>query len=415
MGKVKILVDKNNELRRMKTFALAMLVLALVGFVTGAYFHIGTLKAFSEAAMVGGLADWFAVVALFRRPMGLPIPHTALIPNNKDSIGENLGQFVAGEFLTRERLEPKINEFDFAEKASHWLAEKSNAHKVSNLIVKDIIPGILNVVNDDDVKRFIHEQFKNKLQSINFGEWLGVGLDTLTKDGRHQELFTTILEKLHAEFHYYADHIHTRVSEKTPWWTFSIADKSIANGIIDGIDAFLSDAKLPSSDVRKKVDNYIVEMVEKLKLSPEMQNNINNFIYKLSHNHEVNEYINSIWNEIKIWIFNDLSRKEESKIKNSLTNMFQNLGNGLNQDEQLKNKINNVIKTTAIDKLIEYKGAISHFMASTVKSWDSKEVAEKLELEIGKDLQYIRINGAIVGGSVGLLIYFIFEIFDNLL
>jgi len=404
---INIFVDKNKELQRMKLIALSVLALAFIGYLIGMHFHVEALKAFSEAAMVGGLADWFAVVALFRRPMGLPIPHTALIPNNKDSIGENLGQFVAGEFLTRERLEPKINEFDFAEKASHWLAERSNALKVSNLIVKDIIPGILNVVNDDDVKRFIHAQFINKLESINFGKWLGTGLDTLTKDGRHQELFTTILEKVHIEFHNYANRIHTRVSEKTPWWSLGVADETIANGIINGIDAFLRDAKRPSSDVRKKVNHYIVEMVEKLKSSPEMQDNINDFIYKLSHNHEVNEYINGIWNEIKTWVLNDLSRKEESKIKNALTDMFQNLGSGLNQDEPLKNKINGFIKTTVIDKLIEYKGVISHFIASTVKSWDSKEVAEKLELEIGKDLQFIRINGAVVGGIAGLMIYLI--------
>jgi uncharacterized membrane-anchored protein YjiN (DUF445 family) len=407
MHKTTTTIEKNKELQRMKLIALLVLALAFIGYLVGMYFHVEALKAFSEAAMVGGLADWFAVVALFRRPLGLPIPHTALIPNNKDSIGENLGQFVAGEFLTRDRLEPKINEFDFAEKASHWLSEKANAHKISDLIVKDVIPGILNVVNDDDVKRFIHAQFKNKLQSINFGELFGSGLDTLTKDGRHQELFTTILEKLHAEFHNYAYHIHTRVSEATPWWTLTIADKSIANGIIDGIDAFLRDAKRPSSDVRKKVDHYIVDMVGQLKTSPEMQDNINDFIYKLSHKHEVNEYINGIWNEIKTWVLNDLSRKEESKIKNALTDMFQNLGSGLNQDEPLKNKINGFIKTTVIDKLIEHKGVISHFIASTVKSWDNKEVAEKLELEIGKDLQFIRINGAVVGGLAGLAIYYI--------
>ncbi|MCX6073867.1 MAG: DUF445 domain-containing protein [Campylobacterales bacterium] len=411
MHKVNITVDKNKELQRMKTFALAVLAVAFAGYVMGIYFHIGVLKAFSEAAMVGGLADWFAVVALFRRPMGLPIPHTALISNNKDSIGENLGQFVAGEFLTRERLEPKINEFDFAEKASHWLAEKSNALKISDLIVKDVIPGILNVVNDDDVKRFIHEQFKNKLESINFGKLLGAGLDTLTKDGRHQELFTTILEKLHAEFHAYANHIHTQVSEETPIWTFGLADKKIANGIIDGIDAFLRDAKRPSSDVRKKVNLYIVDMIEKLKTSPEMQNNSNDFIYKLSHNHEVNEYINGIWNEIKTWILNDLSRKEESKIKNGLANIFQDFGSKLKQDEPLKNKINGFLKTIIVEKLIEYKGVISHFIASTVKSWDGKEVSEKLELEIGKDLQFIRLNGTLVGGFIGIILFFLSKLF----
>jgi len=411
MGEINISVDKNKELQRMKLIALAVLALAFVGYLIGMVFHVGALKAFSEAAMVGGLADWFAVVALFRRPMGLPIPHTALISKNKDSIGENLGQFVAGEFLTRERLEPKINEFDFAKKASHWLAEKANALKISDLIVKDVIPGVLNVVNDDDVKRFIHAQFKNKLESINFGELLGGGLDTLTKDGRHQELFTMILEQLHNEFNNNSYLIRARVAEKTVYGTGWALNNGISDGLINGINAFLDDAKTPSSNARNKVDHYIIEFIENLKSSPEMQDNINNFIYKLSHNHEVNEYINGIWNEIKTWILNDLSRKEESKIKNGLANMFQDLGSKLNQDEPLKNKINGFLKTIIVEKLIDYKGVISHFIASTVKSWDGKEVSEKLELEIGKDLQFIRINGAVVGGFAGLVIYLISQFF----
>lgn len=403
-------MKKIKELHQMKILALVILAFAFIGYLAGTYFHIGALKAFCEAAMIGGLADWFAVVALFRHPMGIPIPHTALIPNNKDKIGENLGQFVAEEFLTRERLEPKINEFDFAEKGSSWLSERSNANSISILIVNDVIPGILNVINDEDVKQFIHKQFHHKLQSINFGEWLGAGLDTLTKDGRHQELFTTILEKLHAEFHNYADHIHTRVSEETPWWTLGLADKKLANGIINGIDEFLREAKRPSSDVRKKVDYYIIEMVEKLKSSPEMQENINDFIYKLSHNHEINSYINSIWTEIKVWISNDLSRNEESRIRNAITNMFQSLGMGLNQDIELKNKINKTVKSIIVNKLVEYKGGISHFIASTVKSWDTNEVSNKLELEIGKDLQYIRLNGTLVGGLIGILLFYISKI-----
>ena len=411
MGEINISVDKNKELQRMKLIALAVLALAFVGYLIGMVFHVGALKAFSEAAMVGGLADWFAVVALFRRPMGLPIPHTALISKNKDSIGENLGQFVAGEFLTRERLESKINEFDFAKKASHWLAEKANALKISDLIVKDVIPGVLNVVNDDDVKRFIHAQFKNKLESINFGELLGGGLDTLTKDGRHQELFTMILEQLHNEFNNNSYLIRARVAEKTVYGTGWALNNGISDGLINGINAFLDDAKTPSSNARNKVDHYIIEFIENLKSSPEMQDNINNFIYKLSHNHEVNEYINGIWNEIKTWILNDLSRKEESKIKNGLANMFQDLGSKLNQDEPLKNKINGFLKTIIVEKLIDYKGVISHFIASTVKSWDGKEVSEKLELEIGKDLQFIRINGAVVGGFAGLVIYLISQFF----
>jgi uncharacterized membrane-anchored protein YjiN (DUF445 family) len=367
--------------------------------------EIAWLKAFSEAAVIGGLADWFAVVALFRHPMGLPIPHTALISKNKNKIGKNLGLFVSEEFLTREKLEPKIDEVNIAEKASRWLSEKENAQKISNLIVEDVIPGILNVVNDDDVKRFIHDQFKGKMESIDFGELVGIGLGTLTKDGRHQALFTTILEKLHEELHSYNSHIRSSVSDETPWWSFGLADEKIANGITSGLDSFLKNAKHPSSDVRKKVDAYVYEYIEKLKTSPEMQENINNFISKLANNKDIQDYINGIWDEIKAWITKDLSRKEESKIKNGLTSMFQNLGHGLSQDKNLKDKINNFIKNNLLSKLIENRMLIGNFIASTVESWDSNEVSQKLELEIGKDLQFIRLNGTLVGGLIGIVLY----------
>lgn len=267
--------NKQKNLKKHKLYALLLLVFALCLFIFAQYYHITWLKALSEAALVGGLADWFAVVALFRHPMGLPIKHTALIPNNKNHIGENLGQFVAEEFLTRERLEPKINELNFAEKGSHWLAEKENAQKISDLIVKDLIPGILNVINDEDVMHFIHIQFNNKLHSINFGEWLGTGIDALTKDGRHQELLTNILENLYIEFHNNKNRIYKKVSEKTPAWTLGLVDEKIANGIINAIDEFLCEAKHPSSDVRKKVDHYMVDFVENIKSSPEIQEKIN--------------------------------------------------------------------------------------------------------------------------------------------
>jgi uncharacterized membrane-anchored protein YjiN (DUF445 family) len=343
--------------------------------------------------------------------MGIPIPHTALIPKNKNKIGKNLGIFVSEEFLTREKLEPKIDEFNIAEKASKWLSEKQNAQKISNLIVEDVIPGILNVVNDDDVKRFIQSQFKVKIESINFGEWVGIGLGTLTKDGRHQVLFTSIIEKIHEELHNYKSHIRSSVSDETPWWSFGLADEKIANGIISGLDSFLKNAKHPSSDVRKKVDTYVYEYIEKLKTSPEMQDNINAFISKLTNNKDVQDYINSIWDEIKVWILKDLSRKEESKIKNGLTNMFQNLGHGLSQDKNLKDRINNFIKNNLLSKLIENRMLIGNFIASTVESWDTNEVSQKLELEIGKDLQFIRLNGTLVGGFIGVILFLSLEFF----
>ena len=400
---------KTRALTKMKLIAFMVLLSMAILFIYAFLYNIGWLKAFSEAALIGGLADWFAVVALFRHPLGLPIPHTALIPNNKDRIGENLGKFVSEEFLTREKLEEKLDEYNFAEKGSSWLSQRENAKKISKLMIENVIPGMLNVINDDDVKKFIQTQFKEKLESINFGEWLGIGLDSLTKEGRHQQLFTTILEKLHREIHVYEEKIRSKVGDSTPWYTFGFIDDKLAKGIIYGLEEFLGQAKHPDSDVRKEVDQQLNDFIKKLKSSPEMQENINSFTSVISNNKDIQAYINGIWDEIKVWVSTDLAKQDDSKIENAMTDMFQTVGNGLREDKILIHKMNDFIKNNVLSKLIDNKRAIGDFIAITVKSWDTNEVANKLELEIGSDLQYIRLNGTIVGGLIGITIFFILE------
>ena len=275
-----------------------------------------------------------------------------------------------------------------------------------------MIPAVLKAIKDEDVQSLLRKQLDNIIQSVNLDELLGMGVDLLTKDGRHQELFTSILEKLHEEFHNYEDDIRVKVAEKTPSGTGWILNKPVGDGFIDSIDEFLHDAKQPSSDVRKKLDHYIINFVDELKSSHEKQEAIRTFIDQLPHHQQVNEYINSIWIEIQTLVLNDIALNEKSKIRNSLANMFQNLGAELNQDEKLKHKINNSIRSVILEKLIEYKGTISNFIAFTVKSWDAQEVSKKLELEIGKDLQFIRLNGTLVGGLIGVALYFLSVLFE---
>ena len=171
----------------------------------------------------------------------------------------------------------------------------------------------------------------------------------------------------------------------------------------------MHNAKQPNSDVRKKIDTYIMEFIEKAKTSVEMQKTINNLIEKLANNKNFQEYIDGIWSEIKQCVISDLSMGDESKIQNSLVSMLQKLGEGLAEDTTLKNKINDFIKATVLTKLLDNRQAIGNFIASTVEKWDSKEVSEKLELEIGKDLQFIRLNGTLVGGVIGLLLFLLLQ------
>lgn len=398
-------IVKLKALRKMKASALLLLGVAVLLFIIAVYFKIPMLQAFSEAAMVGGIADWFAVVDLFRHPLGIPIWHTAIIPTKKNEIGENLGNFVSEEFLNREKLEIKLEEFNFAVKASDWLSQKENADKIANAIALNIIPRILKAIKDEDIKRFIQVQFKEKLEAINFGDWVALALEPLQKGNVKDELLTNILEVMSSELSNNKDLIRKKVKQSTPFLSFGLADKSISEGIFNGLQEFLDEAKNPESEIRFKIDEYIYDFLDKVKNSEEMRIKINNMILGFTGKKEVQDYINGIWHEIKLSITNDLEKGDASSIKNNIADLIQVFGNGIQEDPVMIDKINNFIKNDLLSVLLNNKKVIGDLISSTVKSWDGKEVSEKLELEIGKDLQYIRINGTLVGGLIGLVIY----------
>jgi len=398
-------LSKIKALKKMKRNASMLLLAAVLLFIIAIYFKIPMLQAFSEAAMVGGIADWFAVVALFRHPLGIPIWHTAIIPVKKNEIGENLGSFVSEEFLNREKLEIKLDEFNFATKASDWLSQKENADKIADGIALNLIPGILKTIKDEDIKRFIQVQFKEKLEAINFGDWVALALEPLQKGNVKDEFLTNILEVMSTELSNNKELIRKKVKQSTPFLSFGLADKSISEGIFNGLQEFLDEAKYPQSEIRFKIDEYVHDFLDKVKNSEEMRIKINNIIMGFAGKKEVQDYISGIWDEIKLSITNDLEKGDQSAIKNNISSLVQGFGNGLKEDKVMVNKINNFIKIDLLSVLLNNKKVIGDLISSTVKSWDGKEVSEKLELEIGKDLQYIRINGTLVGGIIGLIIY----------
>jgi uncharacterized membrane-anchored protein YjiN (DUF445 family) len=398
-------LSKIKALKKMKRNASMLLGAAVVLFIIAIYFKIPMLQAFSEAAMVGGIADWFAVVALFRHPLGIPIWHTAIIPVKKNEIGENLGSFVSEEFLNREKLEIKLDEFNFAIKASDWLSQEENANKIANSIALNIIPGILKTIKDEDIKRFIQVQFREKLQAINFGDWVALALEPLQKGNVKDELLTNILAVMSTELNNNKELIRKKVKQSTPFLSFGLADKSISEGIFNGLQEFLDEAKNPESEIRFKIDEYIHDFLDKVKNSEEMRIKINDMILGFAGKKEVQDYVNGIWDEIKLSITNDLKKGDGSSIKNNIADLIQLFGNGIQEDPVMVDKINNFIKYDLLNVLLNNKKVIGDLISSTVKSWDGKEVSEKLELEIGKDLQYIRINGTLVGGLIGLIIF----------
>ena len=282
---------KEQDLRKMKRNAGILLGFAVVLFVIGNIYKINWLKAFSEAAMVGGIADWFAVVALFRHPLGIPIPHTALIPSNKDKIGVNLGNFVSDEFLTREKLEVKIEQFNVAVKASDWLLDERNANLVAVLIVENVIPGVLKTIDDDEVKHFIHNQFSDRLSKINFGEWIAFGLESLAESKKQEELVTNVLKTLIVELQNNKNFIEEKVKSSTPFLSFGLADKKITKAIFNGLYDFLEQASQQDSLIRKRINDYVMDFITELKNSSEMQQKVNDLVLGFANKKEVQDYI----------------------------------------------------------------------------------------------------------------------------
>lgn len=402
---------KGKELIKMKRFALLVLGIAFALYLLGLYVNYGPLKAFGEAAMVGGIADWFAVVALFKHPMGIPIPHTALIPKNKDSIGDNLGRFVAEEFLVKKNLELKVDQFNPGLKAGHWLAEQKNALMVGNLLVEQVLPSVLKTIDDVEIQHFVQNQFQKKVQKINFSEWIAQGLEGLSKSEKQQQLVTKLLETLLLELQNNKDVIEEKVKKSTPFLTFGLADKKITTAIFNGLYEFLEQATYPESKVRVRIDSYIQEFVMELQTMPELQKKVNETVLEFVQKEEVQSYLTGIWDEVKKGITEDIAKSDASLIQRSIVSLLQQFGKNIASDFLMREKINRFVKHDVLEVLIKNKQAIGELIASTVKGWNAEEVTEKLELQVGKDLQFIRINGTVVGGLVGLLIYYLSMLF----
>ena len=410
MKEISILVDKNKELQRMKTFALAVLAVAFIGYLMGMYFHVGALKAFSEAAMVGGIADWFAVVALFRHPMGIKqIPHTAIIPKSKSKIADNLGLFIQNEFISKIGLRDLVDRHDPALKIAYYLSNESNANMIADKITK-AIPPLLKLINDDSVSRFVSHQLSTYLENTDLSPILAQTLDILTKNGRHHEIMNSMIPSLKSLLNDYKPTMHNIIKNEVGVFKYFGADTIILNKIYNGIELLLHEIEnQPNHSIYQKLDEIVDHLVLNLKTSSELQAKVNAFKYDLMHNKTLQNYLGSIGAEIKAMITHDLSQPD-SQIASHIKNGIISFAIQLEEDQELSRKFNILLKKDIVNIVEQNKHFIGDFIRNTVEEWDAEEMSQKLELEIGTDLQYIRINGAVVGGLAGLVIYMISQL-----
>ena len=403
------------RLARMKRIALGLLCGAGVLYAVAATLESrhpawGYMAAFSEAAMVGAIADWFAVVALFRHPLGLPIPHTAIIPKNKDRIGENLAAFICNNFLSTPQLLDKIRSFDPAGKLSHWLAQPANAAMTGQHLVTAARYG-LGMLDDDRVRAFIRHAATAGLQKMDLSHLAGQLLDAMTTGRRHQALLDDVLLQL----------AHLLQSEDLQnGLTDAIARevKGLRYVGLDNVAAKLATRKIlaavartvvemaedPQHSLRLRFDEVVERFALRLQDDPDFRRKGENIRDELLVQPAFGNYLHGLWAALQTWMQDDMAH-EDSSIRKRVTDMAQTLGDKLQADTALQQWINEQILAAAPLPIERYREDIRVYIVARISDWNAEEMTHELERNIGRDLQFIRINGTLVGGLVGLLIH----------
>jgi uncharacterized membrane-anchored protein YjiN (DUF445 family) len=410
---------KKAELRQSKRLALAFFAGAAVLFVVSLFlpqnWWVGLLKAFAEAAMVGALADWFAVAALFRR---IPIPfvsrHTEIIPANKDRIADNLAAFVHEKFLDTDSIVRLIQRHDPAQKVADWLVHPENTARLGRYLVKTA-GWALDFIEDAAVQNFVRRAVHGMIQGVDLSRTAGAILDSVTRDGRHQEL----LDEGIAQLAKLLDNEETQafIAQGIVDWLreeYAFMEKMLPSELIGRKGADLT-VKLaagilkrvsedPQHPLRQRFDTFTADFIVRLQNDPALVEKGEDIKRYLIGDATLNGYLGSLWSDLKGWIKADLD-KEDSMLRRRLEATGAWVGRTLAEDPDLRASLNDNLELAARGAAPEFAGFLTRHIADTVKHWDSREMSEQIELNIGKDLQYIRINGTVVGGLIGVVLY----------
>ncbi len=417
-------MNKENELRRSKRNALLLLLVAAALFLITLFLpqNIWTngVKAISEAAMVGALADWFAVVALFKR---VPIPfvaaHTAIIPRNKNKIADNLAIFVQEKFLDPGSLVRLIRQHDPAQFIGTWLTSEENARLFGSYLVS-IMRNFLDITDDWRIQQLVKDALYAAIDKVDLTKSVAALLESLTKDGRHQALLDQMMQKLivlldqPSSRQFIASQIVRWVKREHPIkskmlpteWLGENGAAMVSNAVNSLLDDIGSDR---GHAFRQSFDRVLERFIARLQNDPQMAARAEEIKSYLKSDPKLGHYIVELWGDLRNWIKQDLDR-EDSMLHARVTEAGLWLGNMLSKDPGLRGSLNQQMETLAEKMAPDFAQFLTRHISDTVKSWDEKDMSRQIELNIGKDLQFIRINGTLVGAGIGLILYLISQL-----
>ncbi len=399
-------------LRRTKFIATSALVLCVGVFLAARALQpqfpaLSFVAAFAEAAAIGGIADWYAVVALFRRPLGLPIPHTAIIPRNQERIADNLGVFIEANFLAPGPVRTKLKEVDFAALVADWLAEERRARGLSRFVAR-LVPQMLAAIESSELRGFVAQRVLDQVGKVRLAPLAADLLSTFTAERRHQRILDELLKVfanlLNDEAALAA--IRDRIREELPTLAnFFRADAYLLRKIVASAALLMEEVKDdPEHAIRREFDRFVLDFVDQLRKSPDYAERAEKLKHDLLARPELRNLAQDIWASFRTFAEQDAAAPN-SAIRRHLTGLFVEVGRHLASDPQVRADMNEGFVVALASFVENQKSGVSRFISDQVKAWDLGQLTALIELNIGRDLQYIRFNGMLIGGTAGLLLH----------
>ncbi|OJY51688.1 DUF445 domain-containing protein [Pseudonocardia sp. 73-21] len=395
----------------MKRLATGLLLVATAIFLVSRWWEvndgptwIGYVRAMAEAGMVGALADWFAVTALFRHPLGIPIPHTAIIPRKKDMIGDSLGDFVGENFLSEDVVRDKLARVEVSSRVGAWIGQEANADRITAELAT-AARGVVTVLRDEDVQDVIEQVLVRKLMEKPIGPPLGTVLEGVLADGAHHRMVDLVCDRAYDWVVANQEMVLRIVHERAPSWSPRFVDDLIADKLFLEVQNFAWAVKTdPEHPLRKAIDTFLVEFATDLQRDPDTIERAERIKQQIVAHPEVQRFIGQAWGTVKGLIL-DAAADPSSALRTRVRDGLVSFGTRLSTDAELRGKLDGWLADAAGYVVRHYRGEITTLITDTVSRWDAEETSRKVELQVGRDLQFIRINGTVVGALAGLVIY----------
>jgi uncharacterized membrane-anchored protein YjiN (DUF445 family) len=403
------------RLSQMKRWATGLLIGATIVFVITRWLEpqypwLGIVRATAEASMIGGLADWFAVTALFKHPLGLRIPHTAIIPTRKDRVGVTLGAFVEKNFLNRDVIVAKLHSLNAAQRLAKWMVEPENGRTIARQIAR-ALSATAGVLRDEDVEDAITRAAVGRIRATQAAPMLGRFLSVLTSENRHQALLDDAIRLTARFLSENQDLIRERVETESPWWVPGVIDERIARKIVSGLERTIQAIhEDPDHPLRQRFDAALDEFIVNLQASPSVILKAEQIKEDVLNADAVRGFSASIWADVKASVARYADEPDGFKpeaIQRGLTAF----GEAILRDHVLMEKLDAWLIEGVVAVVERYQSEVGELIAATVKRWDPIATSRRIELAIGRDLQFIRINGTLVGGLAGLALYLLQKVF----